>query len=203
VQLPEPDFQGGFDTLRKLVAAAGLLMLIPFALMAQDVPKAELYTGFSYLRLEKTNQMGWDAAIAGTINKNLAIVADASGYYGSDSNTVNGITTKFDRSFHSILVGPRVSDPRGRFNPFAQALFGWTREHEKFNISSGTTPILTPNVSTNAFGVSLGGGLDYKLNSSAALRILQVDYMLFHANSEKLQGVRLGGGLVFLLGKKK
>ena len=189
--------------MRKLVAAAGLLMLVPFALMAQDVPKAELYTGFSYLRLEKTNQLGWDGAIAGTINKNLAIVADASGYYGSDSKTVNGITTKFDRSFHSILVGPRVSDPRGRFNPFAQALFGWTREHEKFNISSGSTSILNPNVSTNAFGMSLGGGLDYKLNSSAALRIVQVDYMLFHANSDKLQGVRLGGGVVFLLGKKK
>ena len=189
--------------MRKLVAAAGLLMLIPFALMAQDVPKAELYTGFSYLRLDKTNQMGWDAAIAGTINKNLAIVTDASGYYGSDTTTVNGITTKFDRSFHSVLIGPRVSEASGRFNPFAQALFGWTREYEKFNISSGTTPILTPNVSTNAFGVSLGGGLDYKLNTSAALRIVQVDYMLFHANSDKLQGVRLGGGVVFLLGKKK
>jgi opacity protein-like surface antigen len=198
--------------MRKLVAAAGLLMLVPFALMAQDVPKAELYTGFSYLRLEKTNQMGWDSAIAGTINKNLAIVTDASGYYGSDSNTVNGITRKFDRSFHSVLVGPRVSDPRGRFTPFAQALFGWTREHVNQTFTSGTTPILSSNTSANAFGVSLGGGLDYNLNPSASLRILQVDYMMFNANnnksifnanSNKLQGVRLGGGVVFLLGKKK
>jgi opacity protein-like surface antigen len=193
--------------MRKIFGAAGLLFLVPLALMAQEtaqnVSKAEVYTGFSYLRLERTNQMGWDTSIAGTINKNLAIVTDASGYYGSDTSTVNGITTKFDRSFHSILVGPRVSDPRGRFNPFAQALFGWTRDHEKFDISSGSTSILTPNRSTNAFGVSLGGGLDYKLNSSAALRVVQVDYMMFHAKSDKLQGVRLGGGLVFLLGKKK
>jgi hypothetical protein len=193
--------------MRKIVAAAGLLFLVPFALLAQEtaqsVSKAEVYTGFSYMRLNKTNQMGWDTAIGGTINKNLAIVTDASGYYGSDSHTVNGITTKSDRSFHSILVGPRVSEAKGRFNPFAQALFGWTREHEKFNISSGSTSILSPNASTNAFGVSLGGGLDYKLNPSAALRILQIDYMMFHANSDKLQGVRLGGGVVFLLGKKK
>ena len=193
--------------MRKLVAAAGLLFLVPFALMAQEtaqsVPKAEMYTGFSYLRLEKTNQLGWDTAISGTINKNLSFVTDASGYYGSDTTTVNGITTKSDRSFHSILVGPRVSDPRGRFNPFAQALFGWTRDHEKLDISSGSTSILSPNANTNAFGVSLGGGLDYQLNSSAALRIIQVDYMMFHANSDKLQGVRVGGGLVFLLGKRK
>ena len=193
--------------MRKLIAAVGLLFLVPFALLAQEtavsVPKAEFYTGFSYLRLEKTNQSGWDTAIAGSINKNLAIVTDASGYYGSDTKTVNGITTKFDRSFHSILVGPRVSDPRGRFNPFAQALFGWTREHEKFNISSGATTILNPNTNSNDFGVSLGGGLDFKLNPSAAVRILQVDYMMFHANNDKLQGVRLGGGVVFLLGKKK
>jgi opacity protein-like surface antigen len=193
--------------MRKLMAAAGLLFLVPFAMLAQEtavsVPKAEFYTGFSYLRLDKTNQSGWDSSIAATLNKNLAIVADASGYYGSDAHTVNGITVNSDRSFHSILVGPRVSDPRGRFNPFAQALFGWTREHEKINISSGSTSILNPNASTNAFGVSLGGGLDYKLNASAALRILQIDYMMFHANSNKLQGVRLGGGLVFLLGNKK
>jgi hypothetical protein len=193
--------------MRKLIAAAGLFFLVPLALLAQEgtqsVSKAEVYTGFSYLRLDKTNQMGWDTAVGGTINKNLAIVTDASGYYGSDSTTVNGITNKFDRSFHSILVGPRVSDARGRFNPFAQALFGWTRETEKFNISSGSTSILNPNVSTNAFGVSLGGGLDYRLNPSAAVRILQVDYMMFHAKSDKLQGVRIGGGVVFLLGKKK
>src|SRR6266478_5984391 len=135
--------------MRKLIATVGLLFLAPFALMAQEtaqsVSKAEFYTGFSYLRLEKTNQMGWDTSIGGTINKNLAIVTDASGYYGSDTKTVNGITTKFDRSFHSVLVGPRVSDARGRFNPFAQALFGWTRENEKFNISSGSTSILNPN----------------------------------------------------------
>lgn len=193
--------------MRKLIAAAGLLFLAPFALLAQEtavnLPKAEMYTGFSYMRLEKTNQSGWDTAIGGTINKNLAIVTDASGYYGSDTNTVNGITRKFDRSFHSILIGPRVSDPRGRFNPFAQALFGWSRVHTKENFSSGNASILTPDQTTNAFGASLGGGLDFRLNPSAALRIVQVDYMMFHANSDKLQGVRLGGGLVFLLGRKK
>ena len=54
-----------------------------------------------------------------------------------------------------------------------------------------------------SFGMALGGGLDYRLNEAAAVRIIQVDYTMFRANGDKLQGVRLGGGVVFLLGKKK
>ncbi len=189
--------------MRKLVAAVGLLFLLPITLMAQETPKAELFTGLSYLRLEKTNQLGWDAAINGILNKNLGIVADASGYYHSDSVTVNGISTKSDRSIHSILVGPRVTDPRGRFTPFAQALFGWSRVHAKASAGTSQGVFLNASDSTNAFGMTLGGGIDFTMNRSSAIRIMQVDYMMFRAHGNKSQGVRLGGGVVFRLGQKK
>lgn len=191
--------------MRKLVAGAALLCLLPVIVSAQETvtPKAELFTGFSYLRLEKTNQLGWDASINGVINRNLGIVTDASGYYNSETRTVNGIQMKGDRSIHSILVGPRVTDPRGRFAPFAQALFGWSRVHQ--NASAGTNQgvFLNTTDSVNAFGMRLGGGMDFEMNQSAAVRILQVDYMLFRARGNKSQGVSLGGGVVFRLGQKK
>ncbi len=193
--------------MRKLIIAAGLFVLLPVALMAQETsqetPQAEVYTGFSYLRLEKTNQIGWNASVDGNLNRNLGIVSDVSGYYRSDSNTFTGITRQINGSIHSFMVGPRVSDPRGRFNPFAQALFGWSRVHTNVDASAGSTALLSTSASTNAFGVALGGGLDYNLNPMTSVRVLQIDYMMLHANSDKLQGVRVGGGVVFLMGRKK
>ncbi|MBI2816349.1 MAG: hypothetical protein HYX72_05390 [Acidobacteria bacterium] len=192
--------------MRKFVAGAALFCLLPIAASAQELitPKAELFTGFSFLRLEKTNQLGWNTAVNAVINRNLGFVTDASGYYNSESRTVNGIETKGDRSIHSILVGPRVTDPRGRFSPFAQALFGWSRVHE--NATAGTAAggvFLDASDSTNAFGMKLGGGMDFALNDFAAVRIVQVDYMLMRANGNKSQGVSVGGGVVFRLGQKR
>ena len=69
--------------MSKLVALALLLSVLPLALRAQEIPKAELYAGYSYLRLNKANFEGWNASIDGNINKNLGIVGDVSGYYNS------------------------------------------------------------------------------------------------------------------------
>src|SRR5690242_8802693 len=98
--------------MRKLVAGAALLCLVPLALLAQEsvTPKAEMFTGVSYLRLEKSNQPGWDASLNGVINKNLGIVTDISGYYNSNNATRNGVQVNGSSSIHSILVGPKVTD---------------------------------------------------------------------------------------------
>jgi opacity protein-like surface antigen len=186
--------------MRKLIAMAGILALVPLTLMAQEysTSKADVFTGFSYLRLEKTNQVGWNASIGGNINKNLAFVGDASGYYNSQSQTISGLTSESTSSIHSILVGPRVSESAGRWTPFAQALFGWARLHS--SLSSGTA--FSSSGSENAFGMALGGGMDYRMTNVASLRIIQVDYFLLRSHAQKPQGARVGGGLVFHLGRK-
>jgi opacity protein-like surface antigen len=191
--------------MRKLVAGAALLLLLPITLFAQEYgpAKAELFTGVSYLRLEKTNQLGWDASVNGVLNRNLGIVADASGYYNSENHTINGIETKADRSIHSILVGPRVVDPRGRFSPFAQALFGWSRVSASGSAGTSSGVFLSTSDAVNAFGMRLGGGMDFLFNQQMALRIVQVDYMMLRSHGDKSQGVALGAGVVFRLGEKR
>ena len=188
--------------MRKLVSAAALLFLLPLALMAQQTSRAEFFTGFSYLRLEKTNLNGWNASLDGKVNKNLGIVADVSGHYNSQLQTVSGIQSKSSLHIHSILVGPRVSESAGRWTPYAQALFGWARLNTSLSSTGPGTPFSTSG-STNAFAVDLGGGIDFKMYDALALRVIQIDYVLLHANSQKQQGVRIGAGLVFLLGTKQ
>ena len=189
--------------MRKLVSAAGLLLLLPWALMAQQTPQAELYTGFSYMRLEKTDQLGGIASLDANINKNLGIVADFSGYTGSQSQNASGFQTNTNDKIYSILAGPRVSDPRGRWNPFAEALFGWARINS--NMSTATTSqgvFLSSTTANNAFSMALGGGIDFKLSNAVAIRLIQADYTLLRPHTGKEQGARIGAGLVFRLGRK-
>ncbi len=189
--------------MRRLVSVAGFLFLLPFALLAQEtVPKAELYTGYSFLRMEKTNQQGWNASLDANFNKNLGMVIDASGHYNSQTTSLGSITNDVTGHIHSIMAGPRVSDPRGKWNPFAEALFGWARLNSKTSTSSGGSVFLSTTDSSNAFAMALGGGLDYQLLSYASLRFIQIDYQLFRSNGVKHEGMRVGAGLVFRFGRK-
>src|SRR5262249_36190202 len=106
-------------------------------------------------------------------------------------------------NIHALMVGPRVSDPRGRWNPFAQALFGWGRVHQDVRASTATTTFPATVTSNNAFAAALGGGIDYKLAESANVRIVQVEYMMLHYNGLTQQGAQIGAGLDFRLGRKK
>ena len=190
--------------MRKLMAAAGMLVLLPMAVLAQEnsVPQAELFAGFSYLRMEKTDQMGWNGAFAVNINKNLGIVTDLSGYYNSKSQKGGGISANSDRKIHSVLFGPRVSDPRGKWNPFAQALFGWARINTRLSSSGGSGTAFSSSAADNAFAAAAGGGLDYNFSDRSGLRLIQVEYFMFQSNNQKPQGVRLSGGVKFNLGRK-
>lgn len=192
--------------MRKLVIGAGLLFLLPLGLMAQEYgpPKVELFTGFSYLRFQKTNLFGGDASLNAVINKNLGLVVDASGFYGSNSTNANGIVSSTDSHIYSILAGPRVSDARGRFVPFAQALFGFARLNQTTTASSTAQGVfLSATNDTNGFGMTVGGGMDIILSHFVALRIIDADYMLYRTNGQKSQGARISAGVVFRFGQKQ
>jgi len=191
--------------MRKVVIGAGLLFLLPLALMAQEYgpPKAEVFTGVSYLRVNNTNLPGWDAAVNAVINKNLGVVVDASGVYGSNSISSGGISTSVDHHVYSFLVGPRVTDARGRWIPFAQALLGYTRYDATTSASTAGGTFLSAATDNNAFGMSVGGGMDFELNHSIAIRLVDVDYMLIRNNGLKLNGARISAGVVIRLGQKQ
>ncbi|MCI0389216.1 MAG: hypothetical protein MOB07_10710 [Acidobacteria bacterium] len=158
---------------------AGLaLLFLPLVAVAQEAPKAELFTGYSYLRPEGVNGHGFNGSIAGNINKHFGLVADIGVYRISDfGESATGVT---------YLFGPRISGRSERVNPFIHALFGGARVSDDFG-------------GTNAFAFALGGGLDIKASDSVAFRIAQVDYLgvitsyperLGHAANHKRQQLR-------------
>jgi opacity protein-like surface antigen len=168
-----------------------LVFLASLPALAQGVPKAEVFGGYSWAG---GNFHGWNASVTGNINKRLGIVADFSGHYGSELE--GSILIKKDA--HSFLFGPRFSFRRGkRVAPFVYALLGATRFHESATVSGQKL-----FDSDTGFSSALGGGLDIKVNDRVAIRAFQIDYLRPNFFGEAHNRGRLAFGVVLHLGKK-
>ena len=176
--------------LTKALFSICLLVLASLPVLAQDVPKAEVFGGYSW---SGGNFHGWNASVAGNITKRFGIVADFSGTYGSE--LAGSIRIK--QTAHSFLFGPRFSFRRGnRVGPFVYALFGATRFEESATISGQKL-----SQSDTGFSSALGGGLDIKVNDHVAIRAFQIDYFRPNFFGEAHNRGRLAFGVVLRLGK--
>jgi hypothetical protein len=158
--------------------------------LAQDVPKAEVFGGYSW---SGGNFHGWNGSVTGNINKRFGIVADFSGHYGSDS----GGPILVKQNAHSFLFGPRFSFRGKRLTPFVYSLFGATRFAESAVISGQRVSAVS-----TGFSMAIGGGLDVKVNDRIAIRAFQLDYFRPIVNDEPNNRGRLAFGVVLRLGKK-
>jgi opacity protein-like surface antigen len=176
--------------LKKALCSMCLVFVALMPAVAQDVPKAEVFGGYSW---SGGNFHGWNASATGNITKRFGIVADFSGHYGSDPS--GPILVK--QSAHSFLFGPRVSFRGKKFTPFVYALIGATRFHE-----SATVAGLRLTDTNTGFSSALGVGLDIKMNNRIAIRAFQIDYFRPIINGEANNRGRLAFGVVLHLGKK-
>ena len=191
-----------------------LLFLTSFLAAAQDVPRFEVFGGYSYANASKNfgvdrpNLNGWNASLTGNVNRWLGVVGDFSGYYGSPSisvatplfcvtNPCPVPTVSFDTKVHTFLLGPQVSfRTNHRITPFAHALFGLG--HTSVHIDSPFSTVGT--ISNNAFAMALGGGADINMTSRLALRV-QPDYLQTDFLHTTQKNFRISTGLVFKFGK--
>ena len=78
--------------MRNILAAAGLFLFLPLLLLGQEgpgpypAPKAEVFGGYSFVRLEGNSMNGWDFSLAGNVNNNVGIVGEFSGHYNRPWN---------------------------------------------------------------------------------------------------------------------
>lgn len=161
--------------------------LLPLAGVSQDVPKADVAAGYSFLRISGVNMNGFGASAAYNVNDWVGAVADFGVYHGSQA----GVSTTTE----TYTFGPRFSYRKASgFVPFAQALFGGSHS------SSSVGGI---SVSSNPFAFGFGGGGDIALGSSgkAALRP-EFDYFGFHANGSTSNSIRLSVSIVYNIGKR-
>ena len=161
---------------------------------AQDTPKVDIFAGYSYLRENPStagvsgfNLNGGSASVAYNAKSWLGGVADFGGYHNGNilNSGVNGTLSTY-------LFGPHVAYRHfERITPFGEVLFGVAHAS-----SAGTSG------SDNAFAMTLGGGLDYKLSNRFAIRPVKVDYLMTRfsetvTTDQTQNNLRFSTGIVF------
>jgi|SRR5579863_3519596 len=165
------------------------------------------------------NFNGWNAAAQFNATRLFGIKADFGGNYGMPITLssqaqvflsqlgITGLPPKA-RSYN-YLFGPVVFQSKGRYRPFAHALFGvnsLSTNLSNVNVRGFGIPGLT--LSDTAFAMAFGGGLDVKLTDHISLRAGQADYLFTkHDFSGGISGIathqnnfRASVGVVFLFG---
>lgn len=115
----------------------------------------------------------------------------------------------------SYMIGPRwTPSTSSRWSPHAQFLVGGTKltaeqlfPDERTAVIAQVAPkrlgnpdhrLYTKDWETSGFAISMGSGLDYKLNNALALRVANLDYA--HSWNNELNGTNYGNGLKFTAG---
>jgi opacity protein-like surface antigen len=195
VPAPKTESIGGFMKLKIVVCLLGVLSLFGVAAHAQDVPKIDVFAGYSYLQanpgvngVDSFHLNGGSASVAYNVKDWLSGVADFGGY------TNGNILGTGSGTLSTYMFGPRVTYRHfGRITPFGQVLFGVAHAGSNAFDTTG---------SQNAFAMAVGGGVDYRLLQHLALRPFQVDYLMTRfgvgtTGTQTQNNLRVSTGVVF------
>ena len=184
--------------LKLLVCSLAAFSFLLFGVTAraqETAPKFDVFAGYSYVQanpgvpgVDSFHLHGGNASLGYNFRSWLSGVADFGGY-------TNGNILSSGRSgtFSTYLFGPRVSYRHyRRITPFGQVLFGTAHANAS---AFGTTN------TQNAFAMTAGGGLDYKLFDHIAIRPFQAEYLMTRFREGSLgtrteNNVRLSTGFV-------
>ena len=167
---------------RIVMYLAAMLVLVPASLWAQDVPKAEVFGGFSVLSIkesgDRTTPLGWQAGVAGNLSSMFSIVGDFGGQY------------KDGGKIHEFLGGVRATHRVDKAAVFVHALYGGS------HFSGGGD-------SFTDFTMGYGGGVDVNAGDRMAIRVVQFDWLPVRSDGEWFNNnIRFGFGIVFKSGSR-
>lgn len=156
--------------MRRVVCLWGLVFLFGLSASAQDVPRVDLFAGYSFVHtnpgtaLSSFNANGGVASVAFNLTNWGSLVAEAGGVHATN---IGGADV--DATAETFMAGPKISlFHRSTLSPFAQALFGFVHTNPGF---SQTT------INHNTFAMASGIGLDWKATRHLGIRLAQVDYL--------------------------
>ena len=197
--------------MRKGLVLVALVLLTGTIVLAQEVPVAEAYGGFTWVRFNPASNVNAFTAVGGigsfqvNIHKNVGIVGEFGGTTHGDI-TVFGASFPMDQTQFSYLFGPRLFvNKAGRFSPFVEFLIGGNHDSRSFSVPNSAIPVgaqvpsgVTAEVGAtstkfrttqNAFSYAIGGGFDIKLSKAFAVRPIQLDYMPTHFSPFNIPGI--------------
>jgi opacity protein-like surface antigen len=190
----------------------GIFLAVSFALgsapsaHAQDVPKWEVFGGYTYMRANIVvsgspfNMNGGSGSVAYNLTNWFGLVGD----FGiTHQGAVTG--KPFSLTVYTYEFGPRVSwRNHTKLTPYAQVLIGGGHATGTlYTTSLGTG--LAPLGPSNDFNFTAGGGVDWKVSHSFSVRLAQAEYLhsqFANANNNSQSSFRLSTGVVFSFGKQ-
>jgi outer membrane protein OmpA-like peptidoglycan-associated protein len=165
---------------------------------AQDTPRAEVFLGYTYTRVNSaTNVPAFSANGGGgqfvyNIGRWIGAVADIGAVHNGNIGGYH-----LDTTLTNFLFGPRIPiRVSNRVTPYFQTLFGGVYGSTSYamNIPPGTVVSPAPVSSTTqnaanavavrsaaqqtAFAMAAGGGLDIKINNWLSFRPIGLDYFM-------------------------
>src|SRR5438270_9661985 len=181
--------------MHKLPGVLVVVLTVGLIAQAQDTPKVEVFTGYSFMSAGfpfstdpaagNANGVlnGWNFSAAVNANRWIGVVADFGGFYGSPSKGTTfkpancvlctGNFTGILHNMHTFTVGPLVSIRHDSVTVFAHASCG--RAHITEDLVTNTFPP-SASVSNPNFAFLVGGGADIALSHRFAVRS-QPDYL--------------------------
>jgi hypothetical protein len=187
--------------MRKVAIVIGIMLCFCSSSHAQDVPRVEVFGGYSYVNFDtnglttsRQSANGWEASAAGNFNKWFALEGDVSGYYKTYSVDLSALdlgVVDFDAHDFGFVGGPRFN-----FRPFfVHALVG-------FDHLSGSA--LGFSASQDSFAGAFGGGIQWPVAQHWAVRG-SADYVLTQHNifggpAYTQNNFRVSAGIVYTFG---
>jgi hypothetical protein len=179
-------------TNRLALVAPSLLWLALLAgrpAPAQEIPRFEVFGGYSHLRFESTT-LGFasDSSLNGG---KVGLTFNLSPYFGVAGEIAGGWGSPL--KVYDGLVGPQISYRKWKGKFFGQALFGKARTRVDINgpaTSSGRA-------------VALGGGVDFPVTARFSVRLIQAEYLNTHTFQVNQNNLQLSTGLIYQFGHVK
>lgn len=185
-----------------LYSVSIIIFILVFSVLTygQEVPKYELYTGYSLIRMNQfITYNGATTSLTRNFTKSFGMIAEVGIFSDSrDKTFVFGDSSIRDISsakLFTYMAGPRFSiRGNSRFTPFGQVLVGGYRSSGTFSTQINGSTWKSKNV-INSFASALGAGVDVNVNKRIAVRPAQIDYLFLRkTNNESL---RVSSGVVF------
>jgi hypothetical protein len=188
---------------KRIVASAFVFLFAIGSSVAQDVPKAEVYAGYMFLRYNASYPVNAFTANGGVgsfqynFNKHFGIVGELGGVHNGALSIGSSGTFTPDQTAFTYLFGPRVFfNKAGVVSPFLEFLAGGVHNSRSFNVPDSLIPpnsTVPPGVTAtpyngytkfastqNAAALAAGGGIDIRLSRLISFRPIQLDYLPTH-----------------------
>jgi len=180
--------------MRKLFILVAVILAIAGSAVAQDFPKAEIFGGYQFIRLNPgggstgANCQGGAGSVAGNLNHWFGVVGD----FGACK--ITGQPSGTSAHLVNYLFGPKLTyRSHGRLAPFAQVLFGG--EHIGLSASG------LGSSSDSSLAMTFGGGADYELTNHVSLRVIQAEYLYTKFGGTHQNNARISAGVVYRWGR--